>query len=218
MVAVEHETVRFWSRVDTAGATHPVLGTACWLWTGQMFADGYGRFRNHRAHRVAWEIAHGQIPQRSNADAHGTCVCHRCDNPRCVRPDHLFLGTHQDNMRDMAAKHRAAFGERSGRSIFTSIDVWLIRLAASRGAKYTEIAAWYGVSKEAIRHVASGSRWTQASGPRCGARRHPNLSTDDVREIRARVARGDTHRRVAADLGVSTGTVSNAVTGKGHLL
>lgn len=214
MVAVARAASDFWDQVDRNGAVHPALGTACWPWAGKALADGYGSFRGRRAHRVAWEITHGSIPQRPDADAHGTCVCHRCDNPRCVRPEHLFLGTHQENMRDMAAKRRAAFGDRSARRVFTSVDVWLIRLAASYGATYPDIAAWYGVSREAVRHVATGRRWAHYEGPRTGGRRHPNLTTDDVREIRARAARGETQRQIAVQMGVAVGTVSNAVTGK----
>lgn len=75
----------------------------CWIWTGTTNELGYGLIhvgqRRVRVHRVSWEIANGPIPE-------GLCVCHRCDNPRCVRPDHLFLGTQADNLRDMCSKGR----------------------------------------------------------------------------------------------------------------
>lgn len=216
MVAVGPNITRFWAQVDTEGGVHPALGTACWLWTGEMSSDGYGVFCGRRAHRIAWEVVRGPIPYRWDAGAHGLCVCHHCDNPQCVRPEHLFLGTHHDNMRDMVAKGRAARGERSARRILSSVDVWLIRLAASRGAKFHDIASWYGISRGAVRHVARGRRWAHGVGPRCGARRHPNLTAGDVREIRARAARGETQRQIAAEMRIATGTVSNAVTGKGH--
>jgi hypothetical protein len=83
---------------------------ACWLWTGSRSAEGYGSIRvdgkMRKAHRVAWELANGPIP--AGAGAHGTCVLHRCDNPSCVNPDHLFLGTNADNARDRQAKGRTA--------------------------------------------------------------------------------------------------------------
>jgi len=87
---------RFWSRVQKT--------EGCWLWTGCVNSTGYGsgtfgKARTHMAHRFSWEIAHGPIPD-------GLCVCHRCDNPRCVRPDHLFLGTRSDNQNDRVAKGR----------------------------------------------------------------------------------------------------------------
>lgn len=90
----------FWSKVDTTGE--------CWLWLAARIPPyGYGNFGGTQdgvrwvklAHRHAYELAHGPIPE-------GMWVLHRCDNPPCVRPDHLFLGTHADNMRDMVAKGR----------------------------------------------------------------------------------------------------------------
>jgi len=72
---------------------------ACWEWEGSRFPSGYGRLKRMRAHRAVWEAVYGPIPA-------GLCVLHRCDNPPCVRPDHLRLGTQADNMRDRASKGR----------------------------------------------------------------------------------------------------------------
>lgn len=92
---------RFWKYVDKT--------VDCWEWTGSLNNRGYGQFRiegtTRPAHRVSWELTHGTIPAHDSY--HGYCVCHKCDNPRCVRPGHLFLGTHRNNMDDKARKCRA---------------------------------------------------------------------------------------------------------------
>jgi len=89
--------IRFWRNVKNVG------GEGCWEWTGTKTTGGYGVLsvdrRPEKAHRIAWRLTHGE-------PAPHFFVCHRCDNPPCVRPDHLFLGTHQDNMGDMVRKGR----------------------------------------------------------------------------------------------------------------
>lgn len=93
----------FWEKVQKSDG--------CWLWIGSVHPrTGYGSFRmgsTSGAHRVSWVLEYGAIPD-------GLCVLHRCDVKRCVRPDHLFLGTHKDNTRDMLSKGRQASGDRNG--------------------------------------------------------------------------------------------------------
>jgi len=88
--------IRFWELVNKTDG--------CWLWSGTTNLDGYGRFKITTnklvgAHRFSYSLANGLIPS-------GKCVCHTCDNPRCVNPSHLFLGSHSDNMQDMYRKRR----------------------------------------------------------------------------------------------------------------
>lgn len=104
-------TERFWLKVDRSNPD------GCWLWIAAVDGKGYGllaektpgskRVRVHKAHRYSWELVHGPI-------FGGLFVLHRCDTPECVNPDHLFLGTHADNMRDMVAKGRWKGGRKRG--------------------------------------------------------------------------------------------------------
>jgi hypothetical protein len=122
----------------------------------------YGRFKVGTERRgpgatvpathVAWELVNGPIPN-------GMCVLHRCDNPPCVRPDHLFLGTRRDNVLDMAAKGRAAVGERSGTAKLTASAVDDIRARYSAGETQRPLAQEYGVSQSTVSLIVQGRRW-----------------------------------------------------------
>ncbi|MBL7132878.1 MAG: HNH endonuclease [Phycisphaerae bacterium] len=153
-----HTERRFWAKVDKSGD--------CWNWTGATGSFGHGVVRIatvlHKAHRVSWTWAKGPIPK-------GLCVCHHCDNPRCVRPDHLFLGTKQDNSTDMARKRRAGAvvhpermprGEASGAAKLTAESVRGIRrLYAVGAANQYELAARFGVSQPAIGMIVRRRNW-----------------------------------------------------------
>lgn len=93
----------FWARVDKSGGDD-----SCWPWTGCIGGFGYGSFAmdhvKYNAHRLAWILMNGPIPKGDGY--HGTCVCHRCDNPRCCNPGHMFLASQAENLRDMNAKGR----------------------------------------------------------------------------------------------------------------
>ena len=99
----ESPEVRFWRYVEKT--------ESCWNWVGKGFYPGnYGSFyfkgKTRRAHRVSWILHNGEIPK-------GMCVCHHCDNPKCVRPDHLFLGTYKDNIWDAIKKGRSGTYKKS---------------------------------------------------------------------------------------------------------
>lgn len=142
---------RFWEKVRKTDD--------CWEWTAAVHCGGYGLFnfrrRSQRAHRVSWILANGEIPK-------GMLVCHTCDNKLCVRPDHLFLGTYQDNNTDMCTKKRHSFGSKNGRSKLTENDVAEIRRLRDDGWLCREIAAEYGVTKGAIIMISCGRNWRQS--------------------------------------------------------
>jgi hypothetical protein len=132
----------------------------CWLWQGAL-GDGYGLFtmasgpRLRCAHRVSYALAHLEAP----ADMF---VLHRCDTPACVNPDHLFLGTHLDNMKDRSAKGRTPpqKGETNNSSKLDTWDVICIR--ADRRAQ-KRIAADFGISQATVSEIKSRQRWAHVS-------------------------------------------------------
>lgn len=142
--------VRFWEKV--------VKTEGCWLWTGKSFSSyGYGLLHIRgrgmvRAHRLSWEIHHGLIPD-------GLWVLHHCDVPRCVRPDHLFLGTHADNMADAHRKGRLVCGQRHSRTLLNPEKVLQIRADIASGMTYTQVANKFGVSRGAIQRVIDRRNW-----------------------------------------------------------
>lgn len=129
----------------------------CIEFRGYRNACGYGVVRSATgttlAHRAAWEIAHGDIPE-------GMAVCHRCDNPPCCNPAHLFLGTTGDNNRDRASKGRGAQGERVHFARLTEDQVIAIRQRHSAdGSSLRRLAREFGVSNSTIHAVLSGQTW-----------------------------------------------------------
>ena len=162
----EKTVARFWAKVDKAnGPVHPLYGQ-CWLWTSYRNSGGYGRFDYARirtvAHRVAWEIhAQRSIPA-------GMFICHRCDNPPCVNPAHLFLGTPHDNSMDAIAKGRLigprapARGAHHGRAKLT--DASVAAILRSRMSQ-TELGRTYGVSQAVISAIIRGIRWKHIPRP-----------------------------------------------------
>ena len=142
---------RFWSKVDKSGE--------CWLWTGARDASGYGRFhvglnRNSAmlAHRVSYGMVTGERPE---------AVCHHCDTPSCVRPDHLFGGTRSDNNRDMVEKGRHFTGvhlrgQRAANAKLTDSQANDIRLLYGTGVSQRQVARAYGVSQRTVAKIVTG--------------------------------------------------------------
>ena len=157
---------RFWSHVDKSDPN------GCWLWLGKKNKKGYGkcklRRREYRTNRVSYFMATGEDPGE-------LCVCHTCDTPSCVRPEHLWLGDNLENREDMRLKGRAASGDRSGPRLhpermprgeghhaatFTAEQVLEIRrMYDAGGISQTELARQLNRSKSTIRKIVKRTRW-----------------------------------------------------------
>ena len=128
-------------------------GDSCWNWKAAKGHDGYGRFKiNHKltyAHRVAWELIYGPIPE-------GLDCCHHCDNPACVCPNHLFLGTQSENALDSIIKKRFAMGENHYR---TTLHTTQVREIRNSNLSQHKLACQYHVSRWIIRDILRGKTW-----------------------------------------------------------
>jgi hypothetical protein len=138
---------RFWKRVKKTDY--------CWIWQGYTAEAGYGQigFNNKvfSTHRISWMLNFGEIPE-------GLCVLHKCDHPPCVNPDHLFLGTRDDNSKDAVAKGRAIKGERVGTSKLTEKDITNIK--SQKGIKSaTHLSLIHNVNVSHIYKIWKGTRW-----------------------------------------------------------
>lgn len=161
----------FWSRVKK--------GDSCWEWQGTRHPTGYGFVRFTclaksmlQTHRLAWILTYGEIPE-------GFCVCHKCDNPPCCRPDHLFLGTTKDNVRDMILKGRSVSlsgdnhwtrkhpgshsGEKNTHASLTWNDIREIRRLSSKGITTKELSNRFKVTTGHIRKIVNNFLWKETS-------------------------------------------------------
>jgi len=148
---------KFWGKVKVVEDAK-----SCWEWQGSRDKDGYGRIgvsrkdfkKTFKAHRLSWELQNGPIPPEN-------CICHRCDNPPCVRPDHLELGTVYDNNHDKEKKNRQVRGEKNGMKKLTEREINEIRRVYDHGKlNQTELAEIFGVSQSAISKIIRMQRWT----------------------------------------------------------
>lgn len=148
-------------RVTPVEAFHAKVShqSGCWIWQGAVSGTGYGQFsvagRTVKAHRFAYEEAFGPIPA-------GVLVCHRCDDPLCVKPSHLFLGSSADNSGDMVNKGRSFKnrGEAHGLAKLTDDQVRLMRRLALEGMPTRRIAEVFGMSRSRIGDIIRGKGWT----------------------------------------------------------
>lgn len=209
-------TLRFWVKVDNSKGED-----ACWLWTAGVNDAGYGQFqvgkRPHLSHRVSWVLTFGPMPE-------GACVLHKCDNPLCVNPLHLFLGTKRDNNRDRHQKGRDAKGEKHGSKThpervprgdnhpsrlmperWTRGDAHWTRLYPDRVPRGDQSNARLHREK-----MARGDRHGTATKPESIRRGEDNgsskLTADQVIAVRAST---DTRSDIAKQFGITKGTVTD---------
>ena len=139
----ESDLARFWAKVDQSDD--------CWLWTGCVDKEGYGRFRigsptTYSTHRVSYAIAKGEPGQKS--------VCHSCDNPRCVNPEHLWIGVQLDNIRDRDEKNRCC----------KMLTIEQVREILASREIYRRLGNRYGVSSVTICDIKTGRTWNRVTG------------------------------------------------------
>lgn len=131
-------------------------GNACWGWNGYKARNGYAKFKSKgkliSAHRLSWEMHFGEIP-------FGLIVGHHCDTPECTRVDHLYLGTHAHNSKDMVRKGRQAKGEANGGAKLNENQVLEIKKLIKFGVRVVDIAKEYGVHRTTIHRITNGTKW-----------------------------------------------------------
>ena len=140
---------RFWDKVEKTDT--------CWNWTASSADGRYGQFKYNGtmvlAHRLSWKLHNGPIPE-------GKHVLHKCNNPRCVNPKHLYIGTHTDNMRDKFKDGTSFRGKNHPLARLTEETVKTIKWLISRGAMQKDLAVIYGVAPNTISEVNSGRTWS----------------------------------------------------------
>lgn len=142
----------FWQKVRKTNG--------CWLWTASKDKNGYGWFRyshGYTAHRASWHFAYGEIPR-------GLCVCHKCDNPSCIRPDHLFLATNQENTADRQRKGRGnyAFGSSHYKA---KLNEKIVAKIISSKLSNSDLGKKFGLPTKYVWQIRRGNVWKHVNTP-----------------------------------------------------
>lgn len=204
---------------------YTVAEDGCWNWTRGK-RKGYGAInymgRVWAAHRVAYELTKGAVPP-------GLSVCHRCDNPACINPEHLFVGSHGQNMQDMVTKGRDSHppmpGERNPNAQLTAAAVIALLRDYVAGVPRKTLSARYGLRESSLSSYTDGEAWAHLHGTHgcptleelhAAKRRTPGarVTADQAKEIRQRLANGETGIALAAEYGLHKATISDIKCGK----
>lgn len=198
----------------------------CWKWNAYCNDYGYGIFnlddKHIKAHRFIYECYNGPVPA-------GLFVCHKCDNPPCCNPEHLFLGTDQDNKQDMIQKNRQAFGTANGMSKLN--DETIIEILENiRNGKYTslqQLCTVYSIAESPIRDMFNRKLWKHVTinytdqdlmmlraKLKSGYAKRRTLNVNDVIEIKTRLKADERLTQIARDYGVSESAIYRIRTNK----
>lgn len=211
----ERAVERFWSKVEHGEPDD------CWWWTASRNKAGYGILnfagKSKLAHRVAWELQNdAKIPD-------GLSACHRCDQPACVNPRHIYLGTHQDNANDATERGRWNHkrGEDNAVSKLTNKDVREIVARFNNGESGRAIAADYDIGSSVVHNIMSGKTWSHLTGIQKGKTpdytrrsRRTKLTDSEVVAIRERYRSGEDQDLLAAEYGLTATSIRNLVSGR----
>lgn len=168
LVLSDKDIMRFWRKVSLSSPSerYPGIGK-CWIWEGAKTKEGYGKFthsgKSHGAQRMSFEIHERKLKQ-------GEYACHKCDNPSCVRPDHIFPADQKGNLEDMTRKgrrvnfiklnpHLAARGSKVANSKITESDVIEIKRMRAEGMKQIEIGRIFGIQQITVSNILTGKTW-----------------------------------------------------------
>lgn len=198
---------RFWSKVQKGDPD------ACWLWQGACGGTGHGMFwvspdrKRQSAHAIALELHTGvQRPA-------GTFCCHRCDNPSCCNPKHLYFGTPAQNSRDMVARGRNDHGSSKVNALLSESQVTEIRVRYFGGETAVSLACEFGIAPGHLSNITRGRMWRLAPGP-VGLKSPRRLTPGQRQEMRQLRTSGASLREIAAKFGISASHAGNVTRGK----